>query len=59
MCAQTAHSLGRTLADGDRETVRESDELILPGSITVARNGDIYVSNNSVDPVAGEAARLP
>jgi hypothetical protein len=49
----------RVTPHGDHETVREGEGRILPGSVAVSGHGDIYISNNSIDRVAGKAVRLP
>ena len=33
-------------------------ELTTPGGVSVARNGTIYVTNNSVSPTDGEVLRI-
>ncbi len=50
-------TLTRVTPYGDRETVREG--RILFGSAAVSNHGDIYMSNDSIDRVAGEAVLLP
>jgi hypothetical protein len=52
-------TLIRVTPHGDHETVREGEGRILPGSVAVSGHGDIYISNNSIDRVAGKAVRLP
>jgi hypothetical protein len=43
---------------GDREMVRGSEGRILSDSVAGVRHG-IYISDDSIDTVAGKAVRLP
>jgi hypothetical protein len=44
---------------GDREMVLGGEGRILISGSVVGVRHDIYISDNSIDPVAGKAVRLP